>query len=104
MAGELRPQASGINRFAGPICFDGGRAPLTDRRDEVGDIVQIAHGDERGFGGCLLVVTVLENIGVQGYVRLPGPAGRGGGDAYYRVERGKYRWTGGKAVWGEASR
>jgi hypothetical protein len=45
-----------------------------------------------------LVVTDLENIGVQGYVRLPGPAGRGGGDAYYRVERGKYRWTGGKAV------
>ena len=58
---------------------------------ERGDIIQITdEGD--GWYPCLLVVDEVKLWGVQAYLSIPNK-----GDAYYRIENGKFRVVG-KAV------
>lgn len=68
-----------------------------NRPDEVGDIVQIAPDSDLGLDHCLLVVEEVTDWGVRAYFAWP--FGWPTPLVHYRLARGKYRWTGGKAVW-----
>lgn len=69
----------------------------TERPSE-GDIVQIDPGHDVTFGGCLLMVTEVKSWGVQGFVAIPEKGGGTPGEAYYRIEHGKYKRIG-PAMW-----
>jgi hypothetical protein len=59
---------------------------------EVGDIVQVIPGTS-DWAPCLVVVSELKSFGIQGYTSIPFQ-----GDAYIRLNRGEYEFTGGRVV------
>ena len=61
---------------------------------EENQIVQVAPNIET-FGGCLVVVTEVKDLGIQGYVQSAGVPGQ----QYVRLKTGDFEPTGGRAVW-----
>ena len=59
-----------------------------------GDVYQIDPNHDKIFGGCFLTVTLSNDWGVQGYVKIPGESGL----AFYRCEYKHLDYTG-KAEW-----
>lgn len=68
---------------------------FTRKGDEMeakkGDIIQITDKSDKWFP-CLLVVSEVKSWGVQGYVTIP--HSESVGNAYYRIEKGKYEVVG----------
>lgn len=56
-----------------------------------GDIVQITDTNNKWYP-CLLVVDEVKAWGIQAYVSIP--IEKGVGDAYYRIENGKFNKVG----------
>lgn len=61
-----------------------------------GDVIQIDPAyDNKGFGGCLAIVSEPKNFGCQCYVRIPGTDG---GEAYVRINSEHFERIG-HAMW-----
>lgn len=60
---------------------------------EVGDIIQITDESNKWFP-CLLIVSEVKSWGVQAYITIPKNDGTRLGQAYYRIENGKYEKVG----------
>jgi hypothetical protein len=66
---------------------------------EVNDVVQLSPAtDNKGFGGCFMIVTEKKYWGVQGYVQALGDRDKVGGQAYYRAKWEEIEFVG-KATW-----
>lgn len=60
-------------------------------------IVQLTMDDDRGFRGCLLIVSHVETWGVKGWVVVPGSGSK---PAFYGAAWDKFELTGGRAAFG----
>ena len=69
---------------------------------KVGDIVQITDETNRWYP-CLLIVDEVKSWGIQGYITIPTNDDEWNGNAYYRIENGKFEKVG-SAVLVPASR
>lgn len=63
---------------------------------EVRDVVQITDESHHWFG-ALIIVSEIKSFGVQGFAPIPHNDGSGTGQAYIRLETGKFERVG-KAV------
>jgi hypothetical protein len=60
---------------------------------EEGDIIQITDESNNWFP-CLLVVSEVKSWGVQAYITVPTNDKEVNGNAYYRIETGKFEKVG----------
>lgn len=58
-----------------------------------GDIIQITDETNKWFP-CLLIVSEVKSWGVQAYITIPKNDGTPLGNAYYRIENGKFEKVG----------
>lgn len=64
---------------------------------EKGDIIQITDEADKWFP-CILVVDEVKTWGVQAYITIPRNDGEPLGNAYYRIENGKFEKVGSASI------
>lgn len=65
------------------------------------EIVQLIPGKcgNKCFDGCLLVVTLVHDWGVEGFVQTVGQNGQPGGQVHYRAPNGTFEKTYGRVAY-----
>ncbi len=58
-----------------------------------GDVIQITDKNDKWFP-CLLIVDEVKGWGVQAYITIPTNDEKQNGNAYYRIEYGKFEKVG----------
>lgn len=67
---------------------------------EKGDIIQITDESDKWYP-CLLIVSEVKSWGVQAYITIPRNDGEQLGNAYYRIENGRFERVGSAVVLAE---
>lgn len=62
-----------------------------------GDIVQVTDKHDKWYS-CLLVVDEVKSWGIQAYITIPQNGGKPLGNAYYRIENGKFEKVGSAVI------